>query len=74
MRIALGSDHRGFQIKAKLITLLTADGHEVEDFGTQSDQPVDRSSEVFLSAVPVSVWLSPPISFTVSELPLALMK
>ena len=41
MRIALGSDHRGFQIKAKLITLLTADGHEVEDFGTLSDQAVD---------------------------------
>jgi ribose 5-phosphate isomerase B len=41
MRIAIGSDHRGFQIKAKLITLLTADGHEVEDHGTHSDQAVD---------------------------------
>ncbi len=41
MRIAVGSDHRGFQIKGKLITLLTADGHEVEDFGTHNDQPVD---------------------------------
>lgn len=41
MRIAIGSDHRGFQIKGKLITLLTADGHEVEDYGTQSDQAVD---------------------------------
>ena len=41
MRIAVGSDHRGFQIKSKLITLLTADGHEVEDYGTQSDQAVD---------------------------------
>ena len=41
MRIAVGSDHRGFQIKGKLITLLTADGHEVEDYGTQSDQAVD---------------------------------
>jgi ribose 5-phosphate isomerase B len=41
MRIAVGSDHRGFQIKAKLITLLNADGHEVEDFGTQSDAAVD---------------------------------
>lgn len=41
MRIAIGSDHRGFQIKGKLITLLNADGHEVEDYGTHSDQPVD---------------------------------
>jgi ribose 5-phosphate isomerase B len=41
MRIALASDHRGFRIKAKLVALLTADGHEVEDFGTHSDQAVD---------------------------------
>ncbi len=41
MRIAIGSDHRGFQIKGKLVTLLRVDGHEVEDFGTHSDQPVD---------------------------------
>ncbi|MFN7731044.1 MAG: ribose 5-phosphate isomerase B [Pirellula sp.] len=41
MRIAVGSDHRGYQIKGKLVTLLRADGHEVTDFGTQSDQAVD---------------------------------
>ncbi len=41
MRIAIGSDHRGYQIKGKLITLLQADGHDVEDFGTHSDQAVD---------------------------------
>ncbi len=41
MRIGIGSDHRGHQIKAKLNTLLTADGHEVIDFGTEGDQPVD---------------------------------
>jgi len=41
MRIAVGSDHRGYQIKGKLVTLLTADGHEVVDYGTDSDQPVD---------------------------------
>jgi ribose 5-phosphate isomerase B len=41
MRIAVGSDHRGYQIKGKLVTLLLADGHEVMDFGTQSDQAVD---------------------------------
>ena len=41
MRIAIGSDHRGYQIKGKLVTLLRADGHTVEDFGTHNDQPVD---------------------------------
>jgi ribose 5-phosphate isomerase B len=41
MRIAVGSDHRGYQIKGKLVTLLRADGHEVTDYGTQSDQAVD---------------------------------
>ena len=41
MRIALGSDHRGYQVKRKLVTLLQADGHEAADFGTQSDSAVD---------------------------------
>ncbi len=41
MRIAIGSDHRGFQIKAKLIQVLHADGHSVVDCGTNSDQAVD---------------------------------
>ena len=41
MRLALGSDHRGYQIKSKLIALLKADGHETHDFGTQGDQAVD---------------------------------
>ncbi len=41
MRIALGSDHRGYQVKNKLISLLQGDGHEAIDFGTQNDQSVD---------------------------------
>lgn len=41
MRIALGSDHRGYQVKNKLISLLQGDGHETVDYGTQSDQAVD---------------------------------
>ncbi len=41
MRIAIGSDHRGYQIKSKLIALLKADGHETWDLGTQGDQAVD---------------------------------
>jgi ribose 5-phosphate isomerase B len=37
MRIALGSDHRGFGVKARLIDMLTKDGHDVKDFGVSSD-------------------------------------
>jgi ribose 5-phosphate isomerase B len=42
MRISIGSDHRGVQVKAKLAQLLGQLGHEVIDEGTHSDQePVD---------------------------------
>ena len=41
MRIAIGSDHAGFEYKEKIKILLTGLGHEVQDFGTFSPQPVD---------------------------------
>ncbi len=41
MRIAIGSDHRGVHIKAKLVQLLNAAGHLVDDKGTHGDQSVD---------------------------------
>ncbi len=41
MRIAIGSDHAGFQYKEAIKTFLTAQGHQVVDFGTNSDTPVD---------------------------------
>ena len=41
MRIAIGSDHAGFRYKEILKTALTARGHEVRDFGTNSSTPVD---------------------------------
>jgi len=41
MRIAIGSDHAGFHYKARIIDMLTRWGHEVKDFGTYSDEPVD---------------------------------
>jgi len=36
MRIALGSDHAGFDLKSLLVTTLTSWGHEVLDVGTDS--------------------------------------
>jgi ribose 5-phosphate isomerase B len=41
MRIAIGSDHRGFQVKGKIIDLLKRLNHEVIDVGTHSTDSVD---------------------------------
>ena len=41
MKIALGSDHAGFRYKEKIKELLISLGHEVKDFGTSSEAPVD---------------------------------
>src|SRR5437773_6441839 len=41
MKIALGSDHAGFRYKEKIKELLASLGHEVVDFGTSSEDPVD---------------------------------
>lgn len=41
MRIAIGSDHAGFECKERLKQALTTLGHEVMDFGTHSTDPVD---------------------------------
>ena len=41
MKIAIGSDHAGFQYKGKIITFLKDLGHTVKDFGTYSEEPTD---------------------------------
>jgi ribose 5-phosphate isomerase B len=41
MRIAIASDHAGFALKRDLVGFLSEGGHEVEDLGTSSDEPVD---------------------------------
>ena len=41
MKIAVGSDHAGFIYKEKIKQFLSALGHEVTDFGTDSEEPVD---------------------------------
>jgi ribose 5-phosphate isomerase B len=41
MKIAIGSDHAGFRYKETIKQLLTELGHVVEDFGTDSEEPVD---------------------------------
>lgn len=41
MKLAVGGDHAGFPLKGPVIELLRTWGHEVEDFGTHSEAPVD---------------------------------
>jgi ribose 5-phosphate isomerase B len=41
MKISLGSDHAGFRCKEKVKELLGTLGHEVKDFGTFNEEPVD---------------------------------
>ncbi len=41
MKIGLGSDHAGFNYKEKIKSLLNDLGHEVVDFGTHAEDPVD---------------------------------
>ena len=41
MKIAIGSDHAGFRYKEIIKQNLAGLGHEVKDFGTDSETPVD---------------------------------
>ncbi len=41
MRIAIGSDHRGCQLKTHVIDIITAVGHTHHDFGCYTEDAVD---------------------------------
>jgi ribose 5-phosphate isomerase B len=41
MKIAIGSDHAGYQYKEKIRAFLESLGHPVTDFGTHSEESVD---------------------------------
>ncbi len=41
MKIAIGADHAGFELKEHLVAMLRGDGHEVDDQGTFSTESVD---------------------------------
>jgi ribose 5-phosphate isomerase B len=40
-RIALGSDHAGYELKVHLVEYLTAHGNEISDLGNHSTESVD---------------------------------
>jgi ribose 5-phosphate isomerase B len=41
VKVAIGADHAGFELKQHLVALLADDGHEVLDCGTHSTDSVD---------------------------------
>jgi ribose 5-phosphate isomerase B len=47
MKIAIGSDHRGFEVKQRLLALLRAMNHEVEDAGTDGKASADYPDFAF---------------------------
>lgn len=53
MKIAIGADHAGFELKRELAGRLAALGHEVEDLGTDGPESVDYPD--FAEAVALAV-------------------
>jgi ribose 5-phosphate isomerase B len=54
MKIAIGSDHRGFEVKRRVVPLLQQLGHEVVDVGPSSKESVDYPDYAFAVARAVS--------------------
>jgi ribose 5-phosphate isomerase B len=54
MKIAVGSDHRGFKAKELVKTIVSQLGHECIDFGTLDGNPIDYPDTAFLAAKAVT--------------------
>ena len=54
MKIALASDHRGYQAKEQIKAIVKQLGHECVDFGTANNDPVDYPDTAYLASKAVS--------------------
>jgi ribose 5-phosphate isomerase B len=54
MRIVVAADHAGFPLKAPILELLRAAGHEAVDMGTGDTTPVDYPDVIAPAAVAVA--------------------
>jgi ribose 5-phosphate isomerase B len=54
MKIAVGSDHRGFEVKRRITTVLQQMGHEVLDVGPPGRESVDYPDFAFQVALAVA--------------------
>lgn len=50
MKIAVGSDHRGYESKEQIKNIVIQLGHEAVDFGTTNNNPVDYPDVAYLAA------------------------
>ncbi len=54
MKVAVGSDHRGYKAKELIKTIITQLGHECIDVGTIDGNPVDYPDPAYLAAKAVA--------------------
>lgn len=54
MKIAVGSDHRGFEAKEEIKNIITQLGHEYIDVGTKNSSPSDYPDIAYLAATAVA--------------------
>ncbi len=54
MRIAIGSDHRGYHLKEQIVAMLRGKGHEVDDAGACGTESVDYPDFAAMVAKKVS--------------------
>jgi ribose 5-phosphate isomerase B len=54
MKIAVGSDHRGYEMKEQVKVIAAELGHESIDCGTSDSNPIDYPDTAYLAATAVS--------------------
>ena len=54
MKISIGSDHGGYQLKTEIKNHLLAQGHQVVDFGTNSNDSCDYPDFAYAAATALS--------------------
>jgi ribose 5-phosphate isomerase B len=54
MKIAVGNDHRGFEAKQLIKSIVTQLGHECIDVGTNDSNPTDYPDPAYLASTAVS--------------------
>jgi len=54
MKIAVGSDHRGYESKEQIKNIVTQLGHQAVDFGTTNNNPVDYPDVAYSAAKAVA--------------------
>ena len=54
MKVAVASDHRGYEAKEQIKAIITQLGHETVDFGTTDSNPVDYPDLAFEAASAIS--------------------